>query len=181
MARARRFRGDSGMSLAELLVSMFIISMVSAITMTAVVNVFGSLGKTDNDTQGLTDVRVVQERMSRDLRDARGISAGATASQLQIWIDGNSDYVKTNDEVWTWQVVNAAGSTTHKEVQRVNTGTGAVQVVGHTLVSSALFTYNNATVTLADVVTVDIQYDAIVGKAHKTKHVDFSIKLRNYG
>jgi prepilin-type N-terminal cleavage/methylation domain-containing protein len=180
LTRMRGGGSDLGMTLIELLVAMVLSSLVGLVTLSAVTKVMDGLGKVSNDTQGLTDVRTVQERLSRDLRQARGIDAGATSSQLSIWIDSNSDYVKTADEVVVWQAVNAPGTSTKKQVKRT-VGAQTPMVVGRTLVSNAVFAYNNATVTLANVVTVSISYDAVFGKSHTSKHMQFSVTLRNFG
>lgn len=174
-------RGEAGVSLAELLVGMTIMAVVSALTLSMVLNVYGGLGKVTSDSIGLNDVQNVQERMSRDLRVARAVDAGATESQVSIWIDSNSDYVRTANEVVTWRLIPDPNDATHFQVLRQQ-GTATSQIIGHTLVSQLAFTYDSPTdVTKSSVVTVDMQYDAKIGKYTNTHHVDFAVKLRNYG
>src|SRR5438067_11371440 len=105
MRLLRRLRHDGGMTLVELMVSMLLMGIVGSLVTAGVVNVVNGLRHTDNENQGLSDVRNVAERIARDVRDARGVYSGATQSQLQIWIDYNSDYrIENSTELVTWTV-----------------------------------------------------------------------------
>lgn len=183
LRRLRRAGRDTGLTLVELLVSTVLTGVVGSLTVAAVVNVQSGYLKVDNDQTGLLDVRTVQERMSRDLRQARGIAPGATSDQLRLWIDQNSDYVRPADgsEEYVWRVVDLAGAagTGRKQVERVQVSTNKATVIGRTLVSSALFTYDNADVTKSKVVAVDVTYSAKIGRRTQPKHVTFSIRMRN--
>jgi len=174
-------RDDTGLTLPEMLISIIVMGILGSIVTAAVSSSLDSYSKVDNDLRGLQDVRTVQERLSRDLRQARGVDPGATSSDLAIWIDDNSDYVKDANEVYVWRVVDAPGGGINKHVERVNQGTGVVQTIGRTLIARAVFTYSAADVTQADVVTSTIEYNALIGKLAKLRHVTFAIKLRNYG
>src|SRR5215210_7978329 len=96
---------DSGVSLPEVLISSILMAVVASICVGVVVNVTGAFGKTDNDLRGLQDMRTLQERLSRDLLQARGLTSGSTASQLTVWVDDNGDYVQAPTELYRWQIV----------------------------------------------------------------------------
>jgi DNA topoisomerase IB len=144
-----------------------------------VVNVMGGFGKTDNDLRGLQDMRTLQERLSRDLLQARGLTSTSSSSQLTVWIDDNGDYSQASTELYRWEVV-AAGSSTQRQVQRVNVGTGKTEVIARTVVSSAVFAYSPTAASAATVVDVDLEYNPEVGKLSKPRHVNFSIRMRNH-
>jgi prepilin-type N-terminal cleavage/methylation domain-containing protein len=174
VARRRR---DNGFTLVELLVSMTLLSVVSAITAA----VFATLSHTQlretDEAQGLQDVQTVVERLSRDLREARGVDASATQSQLTIWLDLNSDYVQTANETFTWKL-QFNNSTQHYDVLRVD-GNNVQVVEGRTLVSQLAFTYNATPVQNSNVVTVNMQYDAIRNGFATTKSAQFQVRMRN--
>jgi prepilin-type N-terminal cleavage/methylation domain-containing protein len=168
---------DDGMSLIEVMVSMILVAVLGGVTFTA----FQSLAKTQvrvsDESQGLQDVQTVVERLSRDLRAARGVDATASTSQLTIWIDANSDYVQTPAETITWKLrLNAV--TSHYDVLRID-GTNVEVVEGRTAVSLIAFSYNGVPVKNSTVVTVDMQYDPITGGAATLKRAQFQVRMRN--
>jgi type II secretory pathway pseudopilin PulG len=165
------------MTLVELLVSMMLLVVVGGICVT----IFASLSRTQvrqsDESQGLQDVQTVIERLSRDLREARGVDNTATATQLTLWLDYNSDYVQTADETITWKLsLNTA--TNHYDVLRIN-GNNVSIVEGRTLVSQLAFSYNATPKTNATVVTVDMQYDPVTGGFATAKHSQFQVRMRN--
>src|SRR5690348_7936524 len=105
LRRLIRRRDDAGFTLVELLVAMTLMAIVSTITVVALVSSFKGETRVDNDSRGLNDVQVVAERMSRDLQQARSVYSGANSDHLKIWLDKNSDYVSSNDELITWSLI----------------------------------------------------------------------------
>src|SRR5436305_908383 len=99
----RERRDDAGVTLVETLVAIILISVVSTIVTKAVVDSHKLVRITNDQTQGLTDVRIATERLSRDVRDARSVLCNPTGTpaaltgdtsctyHLQLWIDYNSD------------------------------------------------------------------------------------------
>ena len=127
---------------------------------------------TDDEATGQTDVRTTIERLGQDVRNARSIDPGATASQLVLWIDGNSDY-KTADEVVTWRLV--ASTEGHFDVTRLRTARSRgppgwssaswPSATASTARRPALATPLTAQASAVRVVTSDIHYDAAAGRA----------------
>jgi type II secretory pathway pseudopilin PulG len=173
----RRSGPDTGMTLVELLVSMMLLVVVGGIS----VAVFASLSRAQvrqsDESQGLQDVQTVVERLSRDLREARGVDTSATSSQLTLWLDLNSDYVQTPDETITWKL-KLDTATNHFDVLRIN-GNNVTVIEGRTLVSQLAFTYNATPVQNSTIVTVDMQYDPITGNFATAKHSQFQVRMRN--
>jgi type II secretory pathway pseudopilin PulG len=173
----RRSGPDEGMTLVELLVAMMLLVVVGGIS----VAIFSSLSRAQvrqsDESQGLQDVQTVVERLSRDLREARGVDSTATATQLTLWLDLNSDYQQTADETITWKLkLNPV--TNHYDVLRIN-GNNVAVIEGHTLVSQLAFSYNALPVAGSTVVTVDMQYDPITGSFATAKHSQFQVRMRN--
>jgi prepilin-type N-terminal cleavage/methylation domain-containing protein len=177
-----RVRGeyrDAGVSLPEVLVASILMAVVASICVGVVINVMGGFGKTDNDLRGLQDVRTLQERLSRDLLQARGLTSTSSSSQLTAWIDDNGDYLQASTELYRWQLVTAGGSS-QRQVQRINVGTGKTEIIARTVVSSTLFVYSPSPADAATVVDVDLQYNPEVGKLSKPRRVNFSVRMRNH-
>jgi hypothetical protein len=180
---------DAGISLPEVLISSILMAVLGSICVGVVVNVSGGSGKTDNDLRGLQEVRTLQERLSRDLVQARGVTSASTASQLTLWIDDNGDYVQGPNEVYRWKVASPA-SGGQRQFERVNVGTGATEVVARTVVSGTAFSYKveNPPGVLVDatpkstatVVDVDLDYNPGVGALSQRRNVQFSIRMRNH-
>ena len=187
----RRLVQDRGTTLPELAVTMFIFAMVGALLMNSLSTASEATSHVDDQNRGLADLQVVSERMSRDLRVARGVDPGASTSQLTIWIDSNSDYKRDTDENVTWRIkcrtgVNCGSDERQYDVERVQgpVATGTVQIVGQSLVSDIAFAYLLAGApTLvpesATSVKVSMEYDAIADAYAQVNVVDFEVRLRN--
>ena len=196
--RLRRYRDDSGISLVELLVTIVLMAILSGGVTSAVIAANRVFQHDDDETTGLADVRTVVERMGRDVREARGVYAGATHTQLQLWVDSNSDYKTEDDEIITWKL-KPHGDGVHYDVVRVvGTGSGATEVVeARTLIVNFAFCYLATTVvtsTMPDVTTcasadtsttqvvvTQMQYDAHAGYGSQPRTVFFQDRLRNFG
>lgn len=174
---SRRRGDDSGVTLVELLVTVMMMSIVGGLIMTAMVSSHQTVRHNDDDSQGLLDVKVVAERLGRDLRDARGIDAGADTSHLVIWIDSNSDYVKQSSEVITWQLAADPHDASHYDVLRTQQGQTDI-VEARTLVNNIAFTYAPAAPD-TELVTTSMSYDAVLGTGVTTRTITFATRLRN--
>jgi hypothetical protein len=170
---------DAGISLPEVLIGSILMAVVASICVGVVVNVTGALGKTDNDLRGLQDMRTLQERLSRDLLQARGVTSASTASDLTVWIDDNSDYVQSSTELYRWRIADPATGAL-RQMQRVNVGTGTTEIIARTVLSSTAFTYAPTTPDTATVVQVDLQYNPGVGALNKPRRLYFSTRMRNH-
>lgn len=192
--RASR-RPDVGVTLIELLIVMFLTSILGTIVMFAMSGIYASQRTADTESTGLADVRTVNERLGRDLRDARGVYPGATESELEIWIDYDSDYIVDSAEIITWQLQQGC-TDCHYQVLRSEQG-GEPRVQARTLVSDIAFCYSTSVATdpptctatpisstLASsvkVVTVTVTYNAADTDSDdvRTRTTTFTQRLRN--
>lgn len=186
---------DRGLTLVELLVVMIILGVVGSITSAALLVTHKEQRLTNDESQGLADVKTVVERLGRDIRQARSIDAGATQSKLVLWIDYNSDYIRDPvnqpNEIVTWQLQSQGSGSNHYNVLRQTTSTD-VRVEARTLVSNISFKYYSANgtqlsagagLTASDAgavttVTADLLYNAIAG-AGSDRVTTFTERLRN--
>lgn len=187
-ARAQEERGSS---LVEICITMFIFALVAALLMNSLSTASEATAHVDDQNRGLADLQIVSERMSRDLRVARGVDPGASTSQLTIWIDSDSDYRRDTDENVTWRIqcrsgVNCGSDERQYDVERVvgPVATGTVQIVGQSLVSDIAFAYllGGAVTSQPETATsvkVSMEYDAIVDAYAQLNVVDFEVRLRN--
>lgn len=140
----------------------------------------------DDQLRGLSDLQLVTERLSRDLRAARGVDPLATVRQLTVWIDADADYRREPEENVTWRI-RAGANPGQYDVERVvgplSNPVPDVQVVGASLVSDIAFAYYaNGVPTVpegADSVRVVMEYDAVVGAYARSNLVRFDVRLRN--
>lgn len=192
LSRVTGERSEDGVTLVELIVVMALMSVVSFISFAALDSSTRTLGNIDDESQGLADLKVVVERLSRDLRAARSVETptddngtpadpsddtpGDPASALKIWIDADSNYSPSDDELITWRLEAGAGENQFDVIRE--TDTGDRQVVGTKLVSAIAFSYDPS-VSEAQKVTVAMTYDAFPTRNANARVTEFEIRLRN--
>ena len=193
MRRLRRVRapGDTGITLVETLIAMGLSLVVATLVTSAFTNTAKLFQATDAEYTGQADVRTTIERLGRDLRTARSVDTGASASQLVLWIDSNSDYIKQPVEIVTWKLTASADG--HFDVTRLSAG--ATSRTARLVVSQIAFCYRETAaqtcpgglptpLSAADakkvrLVSSDIEYDAVVDRGIGSRHSEFTERLRN--
>lgn len=196
MNRIREPRDDSGMTLIEVLVVVILLGVIGTLTTRAIIDSNKLVRAVNDQTQGLSDVRVATERLIRDVRDARSVlcnPAGTPAAllpdtpcayHLQLWIDYNSDYVQTADETVTWNLRSSSSPGQYDLIRTVN---GSTQVEARTIVNNVAFTYDVAPGATAPgpgavhttAVNVNMLYDSVTNSGTSTKTVSVTGRLRN--
>jgi prepilin-type N-terminal cleavage/methylation domain-containing protein len=188
---------EAGLTLVELLVTMFLISVISSLVLGAVVQSSRVLVRNEDEERGLQDAKVILDRLGRDVRESRGVVCDAgladptdstssdpsCQSHLQLWVDSNSDYMQQDAEVITWRLQqNPDGQ--HFDVWRV-VGPDAAPVSrqrqASTLIVKFAFTYDNADFSKVQQVNMRMHYDAFVDRGSGERWVAFSARLRNKG
>lgn len=191
-------RADAGFTLPEMLVSMIIMGILGTLAVFAFISVNDTFRVTDDEATGLADTRTVVERLGRDIRAARGVDAGATSSTLVLWVDYNSDYIRSPsaqpDEIVTWSLVSQGSGSAQFNTLRSTAG-GAAVVQARTLVSDIAFCYltepsedpadclptplSTADAEDTRLVTVDLTYDSMVSSGGNQRTTSFSERIRN--
>lgn len=118
----QRARDTRGMTLIELLVAMTLLGVVSSLVVVGVRDAVRVLTHSDDENRGLQDAKVILDRLSRDIREARGVVCDDPDPEpgdpvvdlnglptrcpdyVQLWIDDDSDYLEDTAEVVTWQL-----------------------------------------------------------------------------
>ena len=193
----RRVTGERGVTLVEVLVVVVLLSVIGTLVTKAVLDSHKVVRVTDDQTQGLSDVRLAAERLGRDIRDARAVLCNPTGTDptlaaadascqyhLQLWIDYNSDYAKQTSETVTWQL---ATSSRPGQYDLVRTVDGNQVVQARTIVTQVAFSYDrapgatvpNAGETTTELVNVNMTYDAVRKYGTSDKSVAFTGRLRN--
>jgi prepilin-type N-terminal cleavage/methylation domain-containing protein len=190
-------KDDRGVTLVETLVAMILIAVVGTIVLRAVIDSNKLVRITNDQSQGLADVRVATERLSRDVRNARSVLCNPTgtpsalladtacAYHLQLWVDYNSDYVQQTSETVTWNLRTGASAGQYDLVRTVQGGAEVVEA--RTIVQNVAFTYDLAPGSTAPApgaahtseVNVNMFYDAQVSGGTSTKTVSVTARLRN--
>jgi len=188
-----RDRDQAGTTLIEVLVTVMLMGVVSALVTSALITTHKSLRVTDDESRGLADVKTVAERLDRDIRDARGIvcdgvnldgTADPTcSSHLEFWIDFNSNYKRDVGEKVIWDLQPLVGDANHFKVVRKIEGE-AETVQATSLVVRFAFTYDTQptatyTTTKTRVVTTGMTYDALFGIGTNNRTLNFITRLRN--
>ena len=193
----RAQRGDRGVTLIETLVTMFLLGIVSSLVVGAVTQSSRVLTRTDDENRGLQDAKIILDRLGRDVRESRGVvcdggyadpTDATTAdpsclAHLQLWIDGNSDYMRQPTEVVTWRLQRNPDGI-HFDVYRVvGDGSGGTPVVQRRQASSLIvmmaFSYDNPDFSKVKEVRMGMTYDAIVGRGSEIRQVATTARLRN--
>ena len=185
-----RLRSHRGMTLIELMVAMTLLGVVSSLVVVGVQQAGRVLTHTDDENRGLQDAKVILDRLSRDIRQARGVvcdGAGGDTyckQHLQLWIDDDSDYVNDPEETVTWTLEdNPDGE--HFDVWRIQgvaPATPTKRLQASALIVKTLFFYDvgaNTSPSPARLVSLKMQYDAIVGRGTNIKEAAVSVRLRN--
>ncbi len=197
VARSTSPRGDRGVTLVETMVVMILLGVIGSIVLRAVIDSNKLVRITNDQTEGLADVRFATERLTRDVRDARSVlcnpsgtplaltSDTTCAYHLQLWIDNNSDYVQQSSETVTWNLRTSATAGHYDLVRTISGATAVVQA--RTIVQNVAFQYDVAPGSVAPApgaahtttVNVNMFYDPVLGSGTSTKTVSVSARLRN--
>jgi len=100
---AKRLAGESGTSLLELAVTLFITSLMSASLVTWIGTAGTAAGLHSSDDQAVQDLRLAKEHLTRDLRVAQAVLVAESAS-VSVWIDADGDDFQDAGEEVTWTI-----------------------------------------------------------------------------
>jgi len=104
-----RFHDDQGLTIVELTIASFILLVISALMMTALMMVGRTNRIVAEDTESLTTARIARERMEREIRQADEILPASSSTAIALWLDLNNDDLQTPDELIVWRFVDIDG------------------------------------------------------------------------
>ena len=104
-----RLTGDDGVSMVEVTVSMVVMSVLMAMFLTSVVQVFRAANKTDAVATAQSQISIAFQRLDREIRYAEGVSSPTTSAPwyveyvtahtgtavcTQLWLDTTAGQLK---------------------------------------------------------------------------------------
>lgn len=190
---------DAGVSLIEVVITLALTSVLGLMIVYAVQSNSKLHRDTIEESSGLADVKVVVERLGRDIRAARSVDPAATASRLVLWIDSNANNARDLGEEVTWEVTPGPSGTQFNVLRQTTSGQPTVQA--QTVVDDLAFCYWSESIAApsADctgsfavplsstdaaktrLITTTLTYDANTSGGVKTRTETFSSRLRNAG
>jgi Tfp pilus assembly protein PilW len=179
----QRARGEDGVSLAEMMVAIFLTALIGLIVMQAFIASSKGARHVSDDATVQQQQQTTVERISRDLRVARGIDSTSNATKVVVWVDGDSDYAREPGETVTWTLQSVSG-----RCQLVrSTDTGTSKVISTTIANAACgsaFTYYDGTGSVAANTTTTTRIDVSLSfrspnSSAPARQSQFSLRMRN--
>lgn len=97
-----RIHDDRGITLVEMAISSFIMLVIGAIMLTALLMVSRTNEAVAQDTESLTTARIARHRLEREIRQADAVLPASTATSIAMWLDENNDDLQDPEELITW-------------------------------------------------------------------------------
>ena len=85
MIRRPRTRGDAGVTLIEVMIAMGVMSIVTAVFTTAVIQVYRSVNAGENTSVTQTQLRLALQTLDREVRYSSGITVPSAAAVRGAW------------------------------------------------------------------------------------------------
>ena len=172
----RRLHDDSGISLVELLIAMFIVSIIGSILYGAFVSVLRTERFSGEDSHALAQLRIGTDRLSAELREGKRVYVNSTARLVRVWVDRNRDDRQDANERVTWEIRDAGGGLGNL-VRYTDANPSIQPQAGQFLFPNAAFSYDvppPGTTTVKISLSVRSQ-TGIAG----TRTIEEQIRLRN--
>ncbi|MEX2323224.1 MAG: prepilin-type N-terminal cleavage/methylation domain-containing protein [Acidimicrobiia bacterium] len=168
--RSKLLRGEGGMTLVELMVSMLLMSFIATALVAGMTTAMRSANLHRDDDRAVQDLRHAKERLTRELRAITELT-GASASSVTFWLDEDADGIVDLGETITWEIT-TGGSL----VRSTNAGASS-SVVSNLVAGSSGFTFDAAAV--GEIRRIGIELTAAVGSSDGTRSIQTEIFLRN--
>jgi hypothetical protein len=168
-----RLQDDSGTSIVELGVAMFVTALMSAAMVTWMHSAGAAISLHGGDDQAMQELRIAKSVIGRDLRSAESVLSAGTVS-VTVWVDDDDDDFQDIGEAITWAVTEDGNLT------RTTDG-GEFGVLASNLVyGESYFGYDSP--TLDDITEIGIQLMAhvvTVAGESGTRSIGVRIHVRN--
>ncbi len=133
-----RIRGESGISIVEMMIALFITMIVGGLLTMAVLMVVRVERFTSEDSQSLGELRTATERFLKEVRQARKIYDTSTGTLIHFWVDYDRDNQQDASEKLIWELTTSGGSTT---LTRTSEAGGTPRTIASRLAAGSPFTY----------------------------------------
>lgn len=175
MSAPLSLKDERGTTLAELMVALAILSIVSIILLTGLFTAQRTETYTSQDSQTLTSLRVSMERFEKELRAARKVYDDSSATKVHFWVDSDRDNQQDLAERIQWEVV-ASGDGANL-TRKTDADAGAI-VVGEGFLLEGLFSYAPAPPDTT-LVIIDFVADVSPAAHASERRVHTEVRLRN--
>lgn len=99
----KSIHGDTGTSIVELGVAMFVTALMSAAMVTWLHSAGAATSLHRGDDQAMQELRTAKDLLGRDLRNSEGVIAAGTIS-VTVWVDDDDDDFQDVGEAITWSI-----------------------------------------------------------------------------
>lgn len=144
----RLWRGDAGITITELSISMAITALLSTVMVAWIFAGFGSDSAHSSYDRALEDLRNVADQISREVRAADHLTTAEPAT-MSFWLDGDRDGIADEGETITW-AIESGGTMT----RTIDDGSPSAVIATNLSPSDSVFAYD--AVAPADVTRVTI-------------------------
>jgi type II secretory pathway pseudopilin PulG len=169
--QGRRQRGEEGISLIEVMVSVAGLAVIATMLISVFVGVTRVNTSHDADDRALLTLREVRQRITRDVREARGFLV-ANPATMTLWSDDDWDGVRDTGEMVTWTLG------TDGVLTRSTNGGISVAVVEGLDPARSGFTYDASTVLNIRSATVSL-VSTVDTAGGGDRALQFEVSLRN--
>jgi type II secretory pathway pseudopilin PulG len=170
-------RRQEGITVAELTVTLLIVSIVGAMSITLLTAAQRADVFTADDTAALDDLRHASEALSKELRQARMIYPASTARSLYFWVDYDRDNQQDTEERITWQVDPLGGG--EARLIRFTDAGPSTRTVAREFLEGDAFTYQPPFPDIPTVVGLVLRTEVTPGSAPGERLVETMIRIRN--
>lgn len=173
-----RFSADEeGFSLAELLVTLSIMSIVGILVVTLLITALRTDDYSRQETSALDELRFATEFMTKEIRQARLVYPDSTDQYLHIWIDYDIDNQQDADERIVYEIDTTG--TTPTLIRYSEAGTATRRILMEGVVVAPIFTYEPAFPAVPRIVGMTLQADVDPTSEPNARTVMSEVRIRN--
>lgn len=168
---------ERGFSLAELLVTLGIMSIVGLLSVTLLVTALRTDEFSRQETNALDELRFATEFMTKEIRQARLVYPDSTDQYLHIWIDYDIDNQQDTEEKIIYEIDTSGPVPVLIRYSEAGNPTRRILLEG--IVVAPLFTYEPAFPAVPRTVGMTLQADADPTTAPGARTVISEVRIRN--
>jgi prepilin-type N-terminal cleavage/methylation domain-containing protein len=169
---------EDGLTLAELMVAMALLSVLTTLVLAGVMAVHRATRYSDQDSVALGQLRTAVDRIEKEVRQARRVYSDSDAQLLRVWVDYDRDNQQDLSERITWELQSVDGEA---HLVRLTDEPGSTErIVGRELVFEDVFEYDAASVEDTAVVSIALRADTLTNvEGPQARMMRTDVRLRN--